>query len=73
MKERILNCFKQEWFQKISNILTLYKNVKTNSESEKYLDKLPLLTRSYTCKLRITAHSLGIQTGKIYSKSYTEK
>ena len=66
LKERMIDCFKQEWFAKISNstMLTLYKHVKSNFKSEEYLDKLPLLSRSYICKLRISAHSLQIQTGR---------
>ena len=53
LKERMIDCFKQEWFAKISNstMLTLYKHVKSNFKSEEYLDKLPLLSRSYICKL----------------------
>ena len=38
LKERMIDCFKQEWFAKISNstMLTLYKHVKSNFKSEEY-------------------------------------
>ena len=69
LKERVIDCSKQGWFAKISkrnkSTHNLYKLVKTKFGNEEYLDKLPRISRSFIYKLRISAHSLYYQTGRV--------
>ena len=66
LKQRMIDCFQQEWFSKInsSSVLTVYRCIKTSFAKEEYLDVLPLNVRGYICKFRISAHSLNVQTGR---------
>ena len=65
-KQRIIDCFLQEWQSSIneSSLLDTYKLFKANFEYETYLDILPLNLRSMLSKLRLSSHSLRIQTGR---------
>jgi len=60
-KQRILDCFLQEWCTSKSNssMLTLYHHVKDRFEYETYLDIVP-----FDLRLRVSSHSLRIQTGR---------
>ena len=60
-KHRILDCFLQEWYSSKSNssMLTLYHHVKDRFEYETYLDIVP-----FDLRLRVSPHSLLIQTGR---------
>ena len=62
-KERVIDVFKQEWFNKISlsGSLTLYKNIKLSFGIENYLDVLPSKLRINISKLRLSA---SIETGR---------
>ena len=66
LKERVIDVFKQEWFNKISlsGSLTLYKNIKLSFGIENYLDVLPRKLRINISKLRLSAHQLRIETGR---------
>ena len=66
LKQRMIDCFQQEWFSKInsSSVLTVYRGIKTSFAKEEYLDTLPLNVRGYICKFRISAHSLNVQSGR---------
>jgi hypothetical protein len=65
-KNRIIDNFKQEWNGNISNssVLDMYKLFKSSFEYERYLDLVPKNLRLYFVKLRVSAHSLRIQTGR---------
>ena len=65
-RERVIDVFKQEWFNKISlsGSLTLYKNIKLSFGIENYLDVLPSKLRINISKLRLSAHQLRIETGR---------
>ena len=62
----MVDCFKQEWFSHIrdSSSLILYKCIKSSLCFEEYLNILPISLRSHLCRLRTSAHSLRIQTGR---------
>ena len=62
----MVDCFKQEWFPHIrdSNSLILYKSIKSSLCFKEYLNILPISLRSHLCRLRTSAHSLRIQTGR---------
>ena len=65
-KQRAIDCFMQEWHTNIetSPVLELYRNIKFDFSYERYLDVLPGDLKTYVCKIRISAHSLRIQTGR---------
>lgn len=65
-KQRVIDCFLQDWNSNIENsgVLELYRNIKEDFSYEKYLDILPGNLRTYFCKIRLSAHSLRIQTGR---------
>ena len=68
-KQRLIDNYVQDWHGNIenNNVLDLYKNCKTNLSYEIYLDLLPRSLRMYISKIRLSAHSLRIQTGR-YSR-----
>ena len=67
-KNRIINCFNQEWVRSLdSPVLVLYKEFKLTFEYESYLDTIPKSLRLYFCRLRLSNLTLRIQTG-IYSR-----
>ena len=65
-KQRIIDNFVQGWHVNKENspVLEVYNHVKSNFEYEKYLDILPCNLRCYLTKLRLSSHSLKIQTGR---------
>ena len=65
-KQRLLDNFYQSWYadKETSPVLQLYHNIKTTFGYETYLDVLPINLRMYLAKLRLSAHSLHIQTGR---------
>ena len=65
-KLRLIDCFQQEWFGKIntSSILDEYKLFKLNFNYENYLDIIPHNLRHFVTKIRISAHSLRIHSGR---------
>ena len=65
-KQRVIDCFTQEWFGSIdrSSVLYEYKNFKKSLSYETYLDILPNDLRFFITRFRICAHSLRIQTGR---------
>ena len=68
-KERVIDVFKQEWFNKISlsGSLTLYKNFKQSFGIANDLDVLPSKLRVNSSNLRLSAHQLRIETGRYAS------
>ena len=66
LKEKMVVCFKQEWFSHIrdSSSLILYKCIKSSLCFEEYLNTSPISLCSHLCRLRTSAHSLRIQTGR---------
>ena len=73
-KDRVIDVFKQEWFNKISlsGSLTLYKDFKQSFGIENYLDVLPSKLRINISKLRLSAHQLRIETGR-YARNRLER
>jgi len=65
-KNRLIDTFKQEWFGTLSNspVLDMYRVFKPTIVYESYLDLLPRSLRIQFVKLRISVHSLRIQTGR---------
>ena len=63
-KSIVIDNFKQIWFNEVSAscALQLYKNVKDCIGLESYLNILPKDLRFFVTRLRISAHSLRIQT-----------
>ena len=61
-KQRILDCFLQEWYTSKSNssMLTLYHH--DIFEYENYLDIVLFDLRYFLQRLRVSSHSLSIQT-----------
>lgn len=73
-KSVVTDNFKQIWFNEVSasSVLQLYKNVQDCIGLETYLNILPKDLRFFVTRLRISAHSLRIQT-KRYSTNYTPR
>jgi hypothetical protein len=65
-KQRLIDNFIQGWNVKLQNnkVLDLYTSFKTNFEYEFYLDYLSTDLRPYLSRLRLSSHSLRIQTGR---------
>ncbi|XP_052255506.1 uncharacterized protein LOC127861165 [Dreissena polymorpha] len=65
-RNRLIDTFKQEWFGTLSNstVLDMYRVFKPTIVYESYLDLLPRSLRTQFVKLRISVHSLRIQTGR---------
>ena len=65
-KTRLIDCYMQQWKMDINNNgkLTLYKELKNSFCYEKYLDILSIKQRREITKIRISAHSLCIETGR---------
>ncbi|KAL4219933.1 hypothetical protein ACF0H5_020345 [Mactra antiquata] len=65
-KERLLDIFKQTWYTNISesNYMFYYKHFKLNFKFEKYLDNICLKYRKGLSKLRLTSHTLEVETGR---------
>ena len=71
---RDIDGFLQEWHTHVkkSHVLELYRNIKLDFIYERYLDMLPGDLKTYICKIRISAHSLIIQTGR-YARNRTPR
>ena len=68
-KRRVEDDFVQKWFSSIrnSNKLTLYKELKKCFEFEDYLQYISSRqNRVFLTKLRVSAHSLRVETGRYY-------
>lgn len=65
-RQRIIDSFIQQWYGSLdtSPILKSYKLFKLQFQYEIYLDVLPSNLRFYISRLRLSAHSLRIQTGR---------
>ena len=59
-----MDCFIQKWHSDLQNnrVLTLYKHFKVEFSYETYLDIFPTKYRVALSKLRLSAHSLLIET-----------
>jgi len=73
-RQRIIDCSQQQWYgsMQTSPILDTYKIYKLNFEYERYLDTLPGTLRFYITRIRLSAHSLRIQTGR-YANNRTPR
>ena len=73
-KQRLLDTFKQQWFNYLSNSspLCLYKHFKTSFGYEPYLNILPQKERYYFSRFRLSAHNLHIVTGR-YTKNRVDR
>ena len=73
-KQRVVDVFKQNWFNDIARngTLVLYKEFKQCFEYENYLTELPSKLRIPLAKLRLSSHQLLIETGR-YSQNRTER
>ena len=73
-KSVVIDNFKQIWFNEVSasSVLQLYKTVKDCIGFETYLTILPKDLRFFVTRLRISAHSLRIQTDR-YCTTYTPR
>ena len=65
-KQRLIDCFIQKWQGDLQNngVLTEYKQFKMNFSFECYLNIFPVKHRVVLTKLRLSAHSLLIDTGR---------
>jgi hypothetical protein len=65
-KQRLIDTFIQSWHvdKENSGVLTLYTNLKDTFLYEPYLDILPSNLRLFISKIRMSSHSLRIQTGR---------
>ena len=65
-KQRIIDCFLQELYTSKynSSMLPLYHHVKDRFEYEHYLGIVPFDLRYFLLRLRVSSHSLRIQTGR---------
>ena len=66
LSARVINCFRQERFGSIdtNRILDEYKMFKVNFIYKEYLVLVPHNLRCFITRLRISAHSLRIHTGR---------
>ena len=74
-KQRLLDEYVQEWRASLNtnDVLILYRSVKDNFEMEPYLENIISRNlRIALTKLRISAHSLRIQTGR-YSRDRVDR
>lgn len=69
-KQRLIDCFIQRWAadKEDSGVLDLYHSTKSIFEYEHYLDLVPSNLRLFVTRLRISAHTLRIHTGR-YSRN----
>ena len=73
-KQRVLDVFKQSWFNDIANnrVLTLYKNYKLSFDFEHYLNVLPNKLKVALSRLRLSSHQLCIKTER-YSQNRVDR
>lgn len=65
-KQRVIDCFIQEWRASVerSPILYEYRHFKSEFTYERYLNALPIEFRCIVTKFRIVGHSLRVHTGR---------
>ena len=63
-KQRLIDCFQQKWNNDLQDnqVLTTYKHFKTEFRFEKYLNVLPERLGVPLSRLRLSSHSLRIET-----------
>ena len=73
-KRRVLDVFKQSWYNDIANnrVLTLNKNYKLSFDFEHYLNVLPNKLRVTLSRLRLSSHQLRIETER-YSQNRVDR
>lgn len=69
-KQRLCDCFVQEWYNsKSSNsMLLLYNHVKETFGYENYLDIYAIRSQNCLARFRVSAHSLRIKNRKVWGK-----
>ena len=67
-KQRVVDCFLQNWHNEKENssVLYLYNHVKDKLVYENYLDIIPKTLRNFITRIRISSHSLNVQTGRYH-------
>ena len=65
-KQRVIDCFIQDWYRSIESSAALeeYKHFKNHFGYEPYLDILSNNYRFFLTRMRLSSHSLRIQTGR---------
>ena len=65
-KQRVIDNFTQQWHNEVAIMhpLALYKHFKISIQLESYLNVLPFKLRSALSKLRLSSHTLAIETGR---------
>ena len=73
-KQRLMDCFMQKWHSDLQNngVLTLNKHFEIDFSYECYLNICPTKYRIAFSKLRLSSHSLLIETGR-YGRNRTER
>ena len=73
-KQRLMDCFMQKWHSDLQNngVLVLYKHFKIDFSYECYLNICPTKYRIAFSKLRLSSHTLLIETGR-YGRNRTER
>jgi hypothetical protein len=73
-KQKVIDCFLQTWHasKENSSVLEVLNTIKHTFEYESYLDKIPNTLRFYLTRIRISAHSLRVQTGR-YEQNRTPR
>ena len=65
-KQRLIDTYKQDWHSSVENssVLDLLQNCKDFLSYELYLDVLPISLKFFFTRIRLSAHSLRVQTGR---------
>ena len=73
-KQRLIDCFIQKWKNDLESnqVLNMYKHLKTDFMFENYLNVLPERLRVPLSRLRLSSHSLRIETGR-YGRARIER
>ena len=66
LKQRLIDCFVQKWNgdKRNRSVLVLYNSFKHEYKYETYMDVLPTTLRCYMSRIRMSSHSLRINTGR---------
>ena len=73
-KQRLIDNFTQSWRADVKNNekLTLYNHFKLNFDYERYMDTSQRKHRNALAQLRLSSHSLHIETGR-YSRTRLDR
>lgn len=73
-KQRLIDCFIQKWQNDLekNRVLTMYKHIKNTFTFENYLNTMPVRLRVPLSRIRLSSHSLRIETGR-YGRARIER